>query len=223
SALGELTATVAHEFRNPLSAISNTVYTLKEVAAAHGLALERLFARLDRNIMRCEHLIADLLDFTQPRQLRQQPTRLDPWVGDVLDKYGAPDGIEVVRRLAAPETLVALDRDRFQRVLSNMLDNAVEAIRSAACTERRITVSTVAVPSVAIVIEDTGPGIDAETMTKIFEPLFSTKSFGTGLGLPAAKQIIEQHGGTVSVASDVGAGTRVRIALAPLSADRAVA
>ena len=223
SALGQLTATVAHEFRNPLSAISNTIYTLKETTAGHGLMLERPFARLDRNIVRCEHLIADLLDFTQPRQLRQMRVRLDRWINDVLDAYGTPAGIEVVRLLAASETIVALDRERFRRVLINVLDNAVQAIQGAECAERRITISTVALPIVAIVIEDTGPGIAAEMMPKIFEPLFSTKSFGTGLGLPAAKQIVEQHGGTVSIESKAGAGTRVRIELACASAGLEVA
>src|SRR5262249_45391078 len=99
--------------------------------------------------------------------------------------------------------------------LINLIDNAAQAIQGAECAERRITIATLGGPAPEIVVEDSGPGISPDVLAKVFEPLFSTKSFGTGLGLPTVKQIVEQHGGAVSIESEVGRGTCVRIRLNP--------
>ena len=92
------------------------------------------------------------------------------------------------------------------------------------CAERRITVDARPGPAsvAAIVVADTGPGMPADVLAQVFEPLFSTKSFGTGLGLPTVKQIVEQHGGTIAIASAPGSGTRITIRL-PLAAARTTA
>ena len=116
-------------------------------------------------------------------------------------------------RLNAPDAHVALDQERFRRVLINLIDNSAQAMQDNEGRDRRITVSTIKSTAFEIVVEDTGAGISPEILPKIFEPLFSTKSIGTGLGLPTVKQIVEQHGGSISVASVVGRGTSVRICL----------
>jgi signal transduction histidine kinase len=104
----------------------------------------------------------------------------------------------------------------MRRVLVNLVDNAVQAMAEAdAAIATRVITITTSEPGNAyeLAIEDTGPGIPAEVMPKIFEPLFSTKNFGTGLGLPTVKQIIEQHGGRIIIDSEIGRGTRVVIRL----------
>jgi len=110
---------------------------------------------------------------------------------------------------------VSLDLDRFRRVIINLLENAVQAFCEGTAPERRISIATLAADTADIVISDSGPGIPADVMPRIFEPLFSTKSFGTGLGLPTVKQIVEQHDGTISITSTPGAGTSVWIRLSP--------
>ena len=103
----------------------------------------------------------------------------------------------------------------MRRVVINLVENAAQAMGDAANTGGgSITVRTRASGGAfELVIEDTGPGIPGEVLSKVFEPLYSTKSFGTGLGLPTVKQIVEQHGGTVELSSQTGVGTRVVVRL----------
>jgi signal transduction histidine kinase len=185
------------------------------MAAAAGLRLERPMARIERSIARCDHIISDLLEYTRARELNRRPVALDPWLGEVLDEQHLPEGIVLERRFAASGTMVALDAERFRRVIINILDNAAQAVaaQQSAAGDRRITIATFAADQVEILVEDSGPGIAPEVLPRIFEPLFSTKSFGTGLGLPTVKQIVEQHGGIVCISSEPGAGTRVQLRL----------
>jgi signal transduction histidine kinase len=215
SALGQLTATVAHELRNPLSSIRNTIFTVREQAKAKGMDLDRPMSRIERSIGRCDEIIADLLEYARSRDLRRSAIELDHWLGEVLDEQKIPDGIRIERRLGAPTTRVQLDVDRFRRVIINLIDNATQALADAgsAISERRITVATRVGEMAEILVEDTGPGIAPETMTRVFEPFFSTKAFGTGLGLPTVKQIVEQHGGSITIDSAPGTGTRIDIHL----------
>ncbi len=110
----------------------------------------------------------------------------------------------------------SIDGDRIRRVVINLIDNAAQALGEVPADgrQRRITVQTRAdEDAVELKVEDTGPGIPAENRMRIFEPLFSTKSFGTGLGLATVKQIVGQHGGTIEVDSTVGQGTCFTIRL----------
>jgi signal transduction histidine kinase len=214
SAIGQLTATVAHELRNPLNAIRNTVVAMRTMASGHDLPLERPIFRIERSVVRCNQIVAELLDFARTSEPKLRPVQGDRWVGEVLDDISLPGGITLERDLGAPNAQVALDHERFRRVLINLIDNAAQAIQGCEGDERRVMVSTCASQAFEIMVEDTGPGISPENLPKIFEPLFSTKSSGTGLGLPTVKQIVEQHGGTITIASEVGKGTVVTVRLA---------
>jgi PAS domain S-box-containing protein len=212
SALGQLTATMAHELRNPLSAIRNTLFAVKESAATSGLNLERPLSRVERSVERCDRIINDLLDYTRIKELHCSVLAPDPWIDEVLDEQRLPADITLVRQLGA-DCLVKIDTERMRRVLINLVENAAHAVAEAG-EERRISVSTTRVgDSFEFTIEDTGTGIPQDILPKVFEPLFSTKSFGTGLGLPMVKQIIEQHGGSIAIVSEVGKGTSVAVRL----------
>lgn len=216
SALGQLTATVAHELRNPLSAIRNTVYTFRELAESKNLSLDRPIERVERSIARCDRIISELLDFTRVRELRKSVAPFDKWLDEVLDDQKLASGITLVRNLSAPGHSIDFDKDRMRQVVVNLLENAAQALSSVdkAVSNDRIVVTTAArLDAFELVIADNGPGIPAENLAKVFEPLFSTKSFGTGLGLPMVKQVIEQHGGKVDIASPPGKGTKVTIRL----------
>ncbi|HXR86313.1 MAG TPA: ATP-binding protein [Stellaceae bacterium] len=216
SALGQLTATMAHELRNPLSAIRNTLFAVKETAASKGVDLERPITRVERSVARCDRIINDLLDYTRVKELHLTELAPDPWVEEVLSEQRLPPGIELERRLDA-DCVIAIDPERVRRVLINLVDNAAQAMPENA-PERRITVTTALVDDCfEFVIADTGGGIPPDVLPKVFEPLFSTKSFGTGLGLPMVKQIVEQHGGTITIASEVGKGTAVTVRLNQLA------
>ena len=222
SALGQLTATMAHELRNPLSAIRNTLFAVKEMAATKGFDLERPISRVERSVTRCDRIINDLLDYTRVKELHLSELQPDPWIEEVLSEQRMPAGIELGRSLDAP-CKIAIDPERMRRVLINLIDNAAQAMPEDA-SERKITVITkMTDEQFELTVADTGGGIAPDVLPKVFEPLFSTKSFGTGLGLPMVKQIIEQHGGTISIASEVGKGTQVIVRLGRLVLDKGIA
>jgi PAS domain S-box-containing protein len=217
SALGQLTATMAHELRNPLSAIRNTLFAVKEMAANKGVDLERPISRVERSVARCDRIINDLLDYTRVKELHLAEVTCDPWIDEVLSEQHLPAGIALERHLAA-DCVAAIDPERMRRVLINLIDNAAQAMPEDA-RERKIIVTAAPVDEdhFEFAVADTGDGIAPDILPKVFEPLFSTKSFGTGLGLPMVKQIVEQHGGTISIASDVGKGTKVVVRLKRLA------
>jgi PAS domain S-box-containing protein len=226
SALGQLTATVAHELRNPLSVIRNSIFAVKGMLAAQKLPLDRPFARIDRGIERCDRIVTDLLDFTRIRELQRTSLDADRWLHEVLDEQVLPEGVRLLRDTSAPGVQLSFDPERLRRVIVNLVDNAVQAMpeASADARERQITVSTriAADGYFEVEVKDNGPGMTAEVLAKVFEPLFSTKSFGTGLGLPMVKQVVEQHSGKIDITSMPGEGTRVVVRL-PLSATEEIA
>lgn len=223
STLGQLTATVAHELRNPLSAIRNTAFAISTAVTDKGLPLERPLARMERGIARCDRIITDLLDYTRIHESKRAPCALDPWLHEVLDDQKLPEGIALVREFAAPDALVSSDLERFRRVIINLVENAAQAMLDQNDRERTIAVKTgIADSRFKIMIEDTGPGIPDDILPKVFEPLFSTKSFGTGLGLATVKQIVDEHEGTIEITSEVGRGTEVVISL-PLADSEEIA
>ena len=216
SMLGQVAGTVSHELRNPLAAIRNSMALVRQLTNGKGTGVERALDRVDRNIERCARIINDILDFTRVRELRREPVTLDAWLGDTLAEIAVPPNVVVQREFLFGDE-VALDRDRFRQIIVNLVDNAAQALVDPGWTpaddrQRTITVrSETAGPHVRISVTDNGPGIPQDRLPKIFEPLFTTKSFGVGLGLPTVRQIVEQHGGTIDVESTVEVGTAFTI------------
>ncbi|HEX3972234.1 MAG TPA: ATP-binding protein [Stellaceae bacterium] len=224
SSIGELTASVAHELRNPLSTLRNTIHVIAQTAAAHAIGIERQLTRCWRTIDRCDGIVGDLLDFANNGALHCASLRLDPWLAALLDGVEIPPGIVLERRLAAPGVAVSADAERLRCAIRNVIENAIQAMADGAgLAARRITVSTVAGDDVSIAIADTGPGMPENVLARVFEPLFSTRAFGTGLGLPTVKQIVEQHGGAIDIASAPGSGTRIVLRLPARAAKEAIA
>lgn len=220
SALGQLTASVAHELRNPLSAIRNTVFTIKDAATGKNWMIDRPIERIDRSIARCDRIIGELLDYTRVRDIKLASVAADGWMDEVLNEQELPAGIVLIRKLGASGRRIIFDAERMRQVVVNLIENAAQSMKeSDPAKERLIIVSTRAgSDAYEFTVEDTGLGISPEHLAKVFEPLFSTKSFGTGLGLPIVKQIIERHGGSIDIASKVGEGTVVIVRLPNVAA-----
>jgi DNA-binding LacI/PurR family transcriptional regulator/signal transduction histidine kinase len=217
--LGQLTATVSHELRNPLATIRVSATAVDLKTRDRGLGVERALDRIQRNITRCDTIISELLDYTRMPDLDRQTIDFDEWLNRLLDEQMIPEGITLRRDLAS-RARIRLDGERFQRVVINLLDNARQAIQTM--TQEDGGAKELAVESrqeagrLVLSIRDTGGGIPPEVLPRIFEPLFSTKGFGVGLGLSIVKGIVEQHGGTIEITSEPGRGTTAVVRL-PLS------
>lgn len=215
AAMGQLTGTVAHELRNPLGAIAVSLGVIGQKAADAELDLGRALERATRGVGRCETIITELLDFARAKGLQPQSTLLDDWLARLLDEYEAPDAIRLSLDLQCAGVEASIDRDKLRRAIINLLENACDAMSPSGNdgeANLELAVSTrVEGGRVKIIVADNGPGIPADIMPAIMEPLFSTKSFGTGLGLPTVKRILEEHGGGIEIESKEGKGVRVKL------------
>lgn len=217
--LGQLAGTVSHELRNPLGAIRNSLYLLRENLGAEPAAgTTRLMDRIERNVVRCNSIVSDLLDFAKNGEADRRPVDIDSWLGATLDEHVLPANITLRRDLRASGE-VLLDQNRFRQVMVNLLDNAAQAMldprwQTTSPAENVVEVrSASAGPFFEISVSDTGPGIAAEALGTIFEPLYTTKNFGIGLGLPTVRRIVGQHAGTIEVVSEIGRGASFVIRL----------
>lgn len=220
AAVGQVTGTVSHELRNPLGAIRSGIDALAKLVGPADQRLTRIVELLDRSERRCDRVIGDLLDFARVRELDRQPTRIDEWLGALLDEQNLPRRVTLRRRLSS-RVEVPFDRDRIERALRNVLQNACHAIEAVEnddeAVEHFLTVTTCVRDGwLEISVADTGAGIEPDKRARVFEPLFTTKSFGVGLGLPMVKQTLEQHGGSVQLREAPKRGTEVVLTL-PLS------
>lgn len=210
--LGQLTGTVAHELRNPLGTIRSSLYLIRDRAPKDDAPLGRAVQRAERNIVRCDKLIDELLDFTRTRKLELETVAVDTWLPEVVLSYEVPDTINIEFDLVS-EAHVAIDDERFRRCIINLLSNACDAMATNAEDKPSVLrlSSKMDGERVIVNIADTGVGISEEKLQKIFEPLFSTKAFGVGLGLPIIEQIVQQHHGGVTIKSTEGEGTCVSL------------
>jgi PAS domain S-box-containing protein len=221
--VGQLTATVAHELRTPMGTIRNSMFTLARKLGKNDSSTVQLIERVDRNVQRCDAIISQLLDFARDREIRVQPTAIAGWLDRLLDGYDLPQQVELVRNFPAA-AYALMDPAYFESAVVNVLDNAVHAV-----SERypqgggRIEVGIESESGrVAVVVSDNGPGIAADDIELVMEPLFSTKVYGVGLGLPTVKKIMEKHGGEVVLGSNDGGGVRVCLWLMAARLKRAI-
>jgi signal transduction histidine kinase len=214
--LGNLTATMAHELRNPLSGVRLAAFLMKKRLAEENYNVAGPLERIDRGILRCDNVISELLDFSRTGSAQKMEIDLDNWLADIVKEaaQSLPPVVEIECSLGLDGRKLNFDPDRMQRVVINLISNASEAMvgRGDAPVETNGRVPRICIQSrlsprgVELTVVDNGPGIKQENLTKILEPLFTTKNFGTGLGLPAVQNILLQHGGGLDIASREGEG-----------------
>ena len=220
--LGKLTATVSHELRNPLGAMRPPLYTLKKNFASGNKTVINAIERLERNIERCDRIIDEMLDFTRLQSKERQLLIFDEWLSEVLDDQQPPDEISVIRDFGLGKRKIYFNPEGLRQALINLYDNACQVITGdvedgKVPNDSIIKITTRATNErIELEVSDSGPGIPDHVLPDIFEPLFSTKSFGVGLGLPTVKQILEEHSGGIEVDTEECGGTRMVLWL-PLS------
>ncbi len=216
--LGRLTATVSHELRNPLGTIRTSIYSLQKRLKDKNEKVINTLDRAERNIMRCDLIIEDLLNYSRTQELNLKMTDVDIWIDEILEEMRPPGGIVVEKTLNTNAT-VKIDQERFRRCVVNILTNAYQAIQEKDGDEKGCVNFRTYRDNRFIVIEiaDNGIGFDMDNVKKIYEPLYSTKSFGIGLGIPITKQIIEQHGWDMEITGAPRTGASVRITIPVLA------
>jgi len=219
--LGQLTATIAHELRNPLGSVRTSAFLMERKVKDKGLGVEVQLDRINKGVVRCDNIITQLLDFSRTKQLQCAPGDLDMWLSGVVEEEARklPANLQIEVELGLDGEFVPFDPSRLQRAIVNMMSNAAEAMMGAGeqlhthdGEAPKLVVSTFQKDGhVSVRIADNGPGIAPEVMTRIREPLFTTKSFGTGLGVSAIEQIAAQHGGRLDIESVIGKGSRFTV------------
>jgi PAS domain S-box-containing protein len=209
AALGQMAATIAHEIRNPLGGIQGFAALLQRDVPEDD-ARRRLVEKIISGTKSLDRVVNELLEYTRPLELKIEPVDVSVLVAGAIEFLPAvPAGVRVINRAGA-DVSVRADASKLKQVLLNILLNAVQGVGDAG----EIVVSVEAnVDHVAIVVRDSGEGIAAEHLDKIFMPFFTTREKGTGLGLAAASKIVESHGGTIEAVSTPGQGATFHVRL----------
>jgi PAS domain S-box-containing protein len=214
AALGQMAAQVAHEVRNPLAGLRLYAMHLKSKVADK--LQESEMSLVDKILLNIDHLAdttEQILNVARPLNLIFQSKRIEPIVGDCIQLVESQINASKVTLkfdLAAAETMVSIDEASIRSALVNLLLNSIQAMPTGGV----LTVSSREFDRhLLLKITDTGRGMTTEQTEKVFEPFYTTKSNGLGLGMPFAKRVIEQHRGSIRVMSRAGEGTEVEVEL----------
>lgn len=235
--LGTLTGGLAHEIKNPLSTIGLNLQLLSEsindlkLKEEQSVGIQNRIRSLSGEVDRLRGILEDFLSFAGRVRISPQPVDINQVIEELIDFYtpqAEASGIQLRARLSPKAGMVQLDVTLFKQAILNLLINATQAMVTAKYEESNhggsqdLMIST-DVPEqgkrqreediVIIHVIDTGPGMEAEASKKIFQPYYTTKSDGTGLGLATTRRIINEHHGDITVYTEVGIGTDFKIEL----------
>jgi signal transduction histidine kinase len=196
--IGLVAARLAHDIRNPLSVIKNTVEIIRiKFKDNIDESMDAQLQRLTNSVTRISHQIDDVLDYVRANPLEISEISLNAMIDSVITAIKKPEKITIVK----PENdlMISCDPKKMEVVFVNLLVNAIQAMDGEGEIKIRYTEQS---NYVVIDVMDSGPGIPKESLSKIFEPLFTTKQKGTGLGLSSCKNIVEQHFGKIVAANN---------------------
>ncbi|MCC6695304.1 MAG: HAMP domain-containing protein [Candidatus Hydrogenedentes bacterium] len=213
SALGTLAAGIAHDVRNPLNAIkllsSHALDTLED--APNPSAAANQLRTIRKEVDRLDEIVSGFLALAKERQLQPEPVSIDPLLAGCLhlvQQDAEARGIRLSSDLRAGDTKLLLDPKQCTRAVLNVLINALEATPAGG---RVRLFSRIIEDACQIEVRDDGPGLTKDVAERAFDPYFTTKPTGTGIGLSITRGIIEEHGGTIELSCTVGAGCHVLI------------
>jgi PAS domain S-box-containing protein len=227
--LGQLTATVSHELRNPLGVIRSSNFYLQRRVENKDEKVNKHFKRIEEQVAQCDAIVADLLEYTRGRTASMVLADMRPWINDIINQFNELEPIPILRDLSGTLPLVSHDPEKMRRVLINLLDNAFLAIKDkqgnhngnvpAAFSPLVKVMAYHGNGHVVMEVQDNGVGMNEETRQRAFEPLYTTRARGTGIGLANVHKIVTEHHGSILLISEPGQGTTVRIQL-PCPAER---
>ena len=218
--LAELAGGFIHEVKNHLSTLGLNLQLLAEdFQDPQNQRERRALSRVQKLQAECQRLIGvsnDFLRFARIKDLKLEPAHLDKVVMEMIDFFtptAQAANIDIKTYVPADLPPVMIDQDLFQQALLNLMLNAEQAMPSGGEITLQASLEAGDSPMVCLSIIDTGKGMDANVQAKIFQPFFSTKPGGSGLGLPTTRKIIDSHHGAIDVQSEVGKGTKFTIRL----------
>ncbi len=234
--LGQLAGGVGHELRNPLGVISNAVYYLKMIQPEADDTIREYLETILQEVNNSTEIVSDLLDLSRTKPAERGRIDVSDLINQVLDRHSPPDEVEVTTEIASDLPSVHVDSRQIGQVLSNLVTNGYQAMSTCAdsaagrpgggrliiiadefCLDDSIRIPK---PEIRIRVSDTGCGISKENMEKLFQPLFTTKSRGIGLGLAVSKSLVVANGGRIKVESEEGKGSTFTVILPTWSDDR---
>ena len=222
SALGQLGATVAHEIRNPLTSLSATAQVVLRRFRKSGRVDEEMLEDIPKEVERVNRIVTDFLSFARETPLARSEVEPAGLLDAALRRCApggavgeVPVGLEVGSRVPGK---VTADPDKLQQVVSNLVLNAAQAVESGGGEGGRVRVRVDGTrlrgrPAWRVVVEDDGPGVPEEDRVRVFEPYFTSKAKGTGLGLAVTRKVVEAHGGEVRCDRADGGGARFTVTL----------
>jgi signal transduction histidine kinase len=217
--IGETTAMVGHDLRNPLQAIFSTIHIAKkklEKQSGPGgdpiesSALIGLLETIEKESEYMNKIVSDLQNYSKPVELELKPVEMESAVKEILSTIHVPSNVKVTVNFSMSTHTHMLDPTVIRRVFTNLITNALQAMPNGG--ELRIEASD-ADGAHVIEIKDTGSGIPQENLQRIFDPLFTTKTKGQGLGLAVCRRLVEAQGGSITVESKLGEGTTFTVKL----------
>ncbi len=217
--LGQMAGSVGHELRNPLGIINNALYFLRLVQPDADQTVKEYLGIIQTETHNADKIISDLLDFSRIKSVDVEPVAVSDLVRRTLERFPAPEEVRVTFKLPENLPLIYVDPRQMMQVLGNLVLNACQAMVSTPSGGQANSTTDVSKGGkltlsakkkgkmVAVAVADTGAGITPENIKKLFEPLFTTKPKGIGLGLAVSKKLVEANGGRIEVESEAGLGS----------------
>ena len=204
AALGQLSGGVAHEIRNPLGVIKNSVYYLKMTSDKLDEDARECVDDIEREVETANRIVSELLDFTRDPPSHPEGFALSKALANAIRAARIPNGVCLVVASIDDSVQLLADQGQVERVLTNLIRNAWQAMSGIG----ELTIQYSIKDNQAVIeVRDTGVGIKPENLTNVFEPLFTTKAKGIGLGLAVSRRYAQRNGGSLTVESRDGEGT----------------
>ncbi len=210
--LGQLAGSISHEIRNPLNVISTSAYFLKMKLGKTDKKLKEHIEHIEAEVKNSTAIIDSILSLSGIKDPHKKRLNLVEAVDEAVANLEIPHSVKIIRHIPAKDIFVDADREQLFMLFHNVIRNAMQAMDNKGVVT--LKVSKEDNQAVRILITDTGPGISEENLSRLFQPLFTTKSRGFGFGLLICKMIVDKHGGTIAIESKIGKGASVKIAFA---------
>ena len=213
SVLGQMASSVGHELRNPLAVMTSALYYLRLVQPNADEKIKQYLGMIEQEVRTSEKIISDLLDFARIKSVDREAVSVSDLICRTLERFPVPDSVQSILDIPADLPQVYVDPRQMTQVLGNLVVNSCQAMAAVRSGGKLSIIGNIQNDMINIVVKDNGTGISPENMKKIFDPLFTTKVKGIGLGLAVSQKLVDANGGSIQVESEAGAGSAFTVSL----------